>query len=191
MPIEHLVIACQENRSFDHYYGYAPQVQEAGFGPAAGCFQPDSSGGGKHYPFEFTSLTTADPPHSWSAVHHQVDGGAMDGFWQDAQDRIGDGDAAIGYYTARELPFYYSLFDDSALCANYYCRPRRTAAARRVRSQRARAAVGRLAAREGGAAGVGPAGRAHLDAEADRGASRAADAHEPQRRLRRVDPDRI
>jgi phospholipase C len=23
-PIRHLVIACQENRSFDHYYGYAP-----------------------------------------------------------------------------------------------------------------------------------------------------------------------
>ena len=32
-PIEHLVISCQENRSFDHYFGYAPQVQAAGFGP--------------------------------------------------------------------------------------------------------------------------------------------------------------
>jgi phospholipase C len=119
-PIEHLVIACQENRSFDHYYGYAPQVQAKGFGPPAGYFQPDSSRG-KHYPFEFTSLTTPDPPHSWSAVHQQVDGGKMDGFWQAAQDRIGDGDAAIGYYTASELPFYYSLLDNSALCANYHC----------------------------------------------------------------------
>jgi phospholipase C len=63
-PIEHLVIACQENRSFDHYFGYAPQVQAAGFGPSAGYFQPDA-GGGKHTPFEFTSLTTPDPPHSW------------------------------------------------------------------------------------------------------------------------------
>src|SRR6266436_1779564 len=42
-PIEHLVIACQENRSFDHYFGYAPQVQAAGYGPPAGYYQPDSN----------------------------------------------------------------------------------------------------------------------------------------------------
>jgi len=119
-PIRHLVIACQENRSFDHYFGYAPQVQEKGYGPPAGYFQPDSSGV-EHYPFEFTSVTTPDPPHEWSSVHEQYAGGAMDGFWQSCQDAIGDGDAAMGYYTARELPFYYSLLDDSALCANYFC----------------------------------------------------------------------
>jgi phospholipase C len=120
-PIKHLVIACQENRSFDHYYGYAPQVQaHKGFGPPKGYFQPDSAGG-KHFPFEFTSLSTPDPPHSWTAVHAQYDGGKMDGFWQVAQTAIGDGDAAIGYYTANELPFYYSLFANSALCANYHC----------------------------------------------------------------------
>jgi phospholipase C len=30
---------------------------------------------------------------------------------------------ALGYYTAEELPFYYSLFDapDAALCATYFC----------------------------------------------------------------------
>src|SRR6266516_748038 len=93
-PIEHVVIACQENRSFDHYYGYAPQVQAKGYGPPAGYFQPDS-GGGKHYPFEFTSLTTPDPPHGWNAVHQQYDNGKMDGFWQAG--------------------------DNSALCANFFC----------------------------------------------------------------------
>jgi phospholipase C len=119
-PIEHLVIACQENRSFDHYFGYAPAVQAAGYGPGPGYVQPDANGG-EHVPFEFTSLTTDDPPHGWSSVHQQWDGGQMDGFWQASQDAIGSGDAAIGYYTASELPFYYSLFDDSALCANYFC----------------------------------------------------------------------
>jgi phospholipase C len=119
-PIEHLVIACQENRSFDHYFGYAQQVQDAGYGPPPGYFQPDS-GGGEHFPFEFTSLRTPDPPHSWTRVHQQYDGGAMDGFWQAAEDALGDGDAAIGYYTGNELPFYYGLFADSALCANYFC----------------------------------------------------------------------
>src|SRR5712691_9663328 len=119
-PINHLVIACQENRSFDHYFGYARQVQAAGVGPPDGYSQPDAAGN-PHRPFEFTSLTTPDPPHSWSAVHEQWDGGAMDGFFKSSAARIGNGDAAIGYYTAAELPFYYSLFDDSALVANYFC----------------------------------------------------------------------
>ncbi len=120
VPLRHIVISCQENRSFDHYFGYAPQVQAAGFGPPPGYSQPDAAGN-PHYPFEFTSLTTADPPHSWNAVHEQWNGGAMDGFYRSSAARIGDGDAAIGYYTAQELPFYYSLFEDSALVVNYFC----------------------------------------------------------------------
>jgi len=113
-PIEHLVIACQENRSFDHYYGYAPQVQAAGFGPPAGYSQPDGQGGSVA-PFEFTALSTPDIDHSWNAVHGEWDSGAMDGFYTT------DGINCMGYYTASELPFYYSLFDNSALCANYHC----------------------------------------------------------------------
>src|SRR5438045_2438867 len=83
-PLRQVIISCQENRSFDHYYGYAAQVQAKGFGPPPGYFQPDASGG-KHYPFEFTSLTTSDPPHWWQAVHDQVDGGKMDHFYIDSQ----------------------------------------------------------------------------------------------------------
>jgi phospholipase C len=113
-PIRHLVISCQENRSFDHYFGYAPQVQAKGFGPPRGYSQPDGSGGRK-FPFELTQLSTADPAHSWSAVHQQYDGGKMDGFY------VSSGEVAIGYYTARELPFYYDLFRSSGLCANYFC----------------------------------------------------------------------
>jgi phospholipase C len=115
-PIRNVIISCQENRSFDHYFGYAPQVQAAGFGPPAGYTQPDADGN-PHAPFEFTSLTTDDPPHYWSAVHDQWNGGAMDGFFKSSADNLGDGNAAIGYYTATELPFYYSLLDNSALVA--------------------------------------------------------------------------
>src|SRR5215217_3197643 len=119
-PIGQVMISCAENRSFDHYFGYAPQVQAAGFGPPSGYSQPDAAGN-PHYPFEFSSLTTPDPPHSWNAVHEQWNGGAMDGFYKSSAARIGDGDAAIGYYTAAELPFYYSLLDDSALVGNFFC----------------------------------------------------------------------
>jgi phospholipase C len=119
-PIQHLVVSCQENRSFDHYYGYAPQVQARGFGPPPGYTQPDAAGVG-HAPFELTALRSVDPPHGWNDVHDQYNGGKMDGFFRNAALRTGDGNNAIPYYTATELPFYYSLFRNSGLCANYFC----------------------------------------------------------------------
>jgi phospholipase C len=115
-PIRNLVISCQENRSFDHYFGFAPDVQRRGFGPPAGFSQPDEVGG-VHRVFHQTALRTRDPRHSWAASHLQYDGGRMGGFFDSS------GEVALGFYTAAELPFYYSLFDapDAALCANYFC----------------------------------------------------------------------
>ena len=118
-PLRHIVISCQENRSFDHYFGYAAQVQARGFGPPPGYTLPDMAGQG-HAPYELTALETPDPPHSWTAVHRQWNNGAMDGFYREAQ-RAGIADAATGYYTANELPYYYSLFGEAGLCANYFC----------------------------------------------------------------------
>ena len=114
LPIEHVIISCQENRSFDHYFGYAPPVQAAGFGPDANYSQPDGNGG-VVVPYEFTALSTDDVGHSWTDVHGEWNNGAMDGFYTT------DGNAAMGYYTAAELPFYYSLLDEFTLCGNYFC----------------------------------------------------------------------
>jgi phospholipase C len=119
-PLRHIVISGQENRSFDHYFGFAPQVRAAGFGPGPGYTQPDAAGG-THAPIELESPTSSDPPHDWHAVHEQHNGGKMDGFFTTTQRSNGDGTAAMVYYTARELPFYYSLFERFGLCANYHC----------------------------------------------------------------------
>jgi phospholipase C len=113
-PLRTLVISCQENRSFDHYFGYARQVQRAGYGPPPGYTEPDGAGG-RIAPYELTATRTSDPDHSWAGTHAGVDGGRMDGFVERS------GPVAIGYYTARELPFYYSLFSTAGLCANYFC----------------------------------------------------------------------
>src|ERR1051325_6701553 len=110
-PLRHIVIACQENRSYDHYFGMS--LGPSGYGPRADYTQPDGNGG-TFAPFEFTALSTPDIPHSWSAVHAQWDNGLMDGFYTT------DGSNGMGYYTSRELPFYYSLLDNSALCGNYH-----------------------------------------------------------------------
>jgi len=111
-PIRHVVVSCQENRSFDHYYGFAPFA--GAHGVPAGYTQPDGRGG-TVAPFHFTALSTPDVGHSWSAMHATWDGGAMDGFYTT------NGIDSLGYYTAAELPFYYSLFKDFTLCANYCC----------------------------------------------------------------------
>jgi phospholipase C len=115
-PIRNLVICCQENRSFDHYFGFAPQVRRAGFGPPAGAFQVDAAGA-RHTLLHQTALSTRNPDHSWAGVHRQYGGGRVDGFYASS------GDVALGYYAADDLPYYSSLLDDpeAALCVRYFC----------------------------------------------------------------------
>ena len=111
-PLQHVIVDLQENRSFDHYYGFASFAGKAGVPP--GYTQPNGSGG-TVAPYHFTSLTTPDIGHNWSATHAEYDRGAMDGFYTT------DGINCMGYYTAGDLPFYYSLHDTSTLCTNYFC----------------------------------------------------------------------
>jgi phospholipase C len=111
-PLEHVIISMQENRSFDHYFGYAPWIET--YGPPDGYSQPDGLGGSVA-PYHFDSLATPDIPHSWGAVHEQWNGGAMDGFYTNA------GINALGYYTEADLPFYYDLHEESALAVNFFC----------------------------------------------------------------------
>jgi phospholipase C len=107
-----VIVDIQENRSFDHYYGYAQFVGR--YGVPSGYKQPDSYGGFVK-PYHLATLTTADIAHSWDDTHREFNGGAMDGFFAN------DGRLAMGYYTAADLPFYYSLFESSTLCVNYFC----------------------------------------------------------------------
>ena len=105
-------MSCQENRSFDHYFGFAPFAGASGV--PSGYSQPDGHGG-TVAPYRFTALSTPDVGHGWSAMHATWDGGAMDGFFTT------NGIDCLGYYTAAELPFYYSLFPEFTLCGNYCC----------------------------------------------------------------------
>jgi len=111
-PINHVVVDMQENRSFDTYFGFAPWAGR--FGVPSGYSQPNGNGG-TVIPYHFTSLSTPDIGHSWSATHSEWDRGGMDGFFTT------DGINCMGYYTQADLPFYYSLFDSSTLCGNYFC----------------------------------------------------------------------
>ena len=115
-PIRNLVICCQENRSFDHYFGFAPEVQRRGFGPPPGYSQPDAAGT-QHPVFHQTARCGARPE---PLVGRRRTSSTTAAGW--TASTASSGDVAIGYYTAQELPFYYGLFDDpeAALCPTYF-----------------------------------------------------------------------
>jgi phospholipase C len=112
-PIKHVIIVAQENRSFDHYYGYYPAAVSAGYGVPPGWGQPDGMGGTVS-PTHLSSPISSDPLHDWVATHAEWDQGGMDGFYTTS------GSVALGYYDASDLSYYYGLADQFTLCANYF-----------------------------------------------------------------------
>jgi phospholipase C len=85
--IKHIVIACQENHSFDTYFGYYPK--SGNFGIPAGYSQPDGKGG-TVTPHKFLISDTNDIAHDWHTIHREWNNGKMDGFY------ITDGASALG-----------------------------------------------------------------------------------------------
>src|SRR5438876_8280106 len=88
-PIQHVLLGCNENRSFDHYYGYAPFV--GSYGVPAGYSQPDGNGG-TVTPSHLTSGISPNPKHDWAHIHTEWNRGAMNGFY------VANGAGALGYY---------------------------------------------------------------------------------------------
>src|SRR5712691_8834982 len=64
--IKHIVIACQENRSFDTYFGYYPRA--GSFGIPQDYSQPDGKGG-RVKPYHFRLHDTKDIAHDWQTIH--------------------------------------------------------------------------------------------------------------------------
>jgi len=110
-PISHVLVACQENRSFDEYFGYYRRARA--FGVPAGYAQPDGKGGSVS-PHHFWFPISRDVSHSWHAIHSEWNNGRMDGFVKT------DGRDALGYYDGSDLPYYYALADTFTLCGNYF-----------------------------------------------------------------------
>src|SRR6266700_4980361 len=109
--IKHIVFACQENRTFDNYFGYYPKAGK--FGVPAGYTQPDGKGG-TATPYHFRLHDTRDIHHDWQTIHREWNNGKMDGFF------TADGKSSLGYYNGSDIPYYYSLADSFTLCGNYF-----------------------------------------------------------------------
>jgi phospholipase C len=110
-PIDHILIASQENHSFDNYFGYYPRA--GAFGVPSNYSQPDGNGGTVTPQHAFLPIG-ADPSHTWQSIHSEWNKGAMDGFYTT------DGSAALNYYDGSDLSYYYSLADAFTLCGYYF-----------------------------------------------------------------------
>ena len=119
--IKHVVILCQENRSFDHYFGKFAGGQLGSPGNRPEVFDPNAtyaaSTGTKYKPFHIDYFCDFDPDHYWDASHAKWNGGLMDG-WVKAE---GDEPFAVGYYDEPDHIYHVQLADAFTLADNYFC----------------------------------------------------------------------
>lgn len=115
IPVDHVVIVMQENRSFDHYFG---DLEHEGVdGLREGMSNPDAQGS-RVEPFHDADLCTDEVAHTWSASQRQWNGGRMDGF---VTTNDPGGERAMAFYEASDLPFYHALAKTFAISDRHFC----------------------------------------------------------------------
>ena len=112
--LDHIVVLCMENRSFDHYLGWVKGAD----GRQAGLSYRDDHGAAHktHHLLERQGCGFADPDHSYEGGHLQFNKGKIDGFRKGAND-----DFALGYYEEPDLPFYGPLLKHATTFDRYFC----------------------------------------------------------------------
>ncbi len=130
IPIDTVVIAMMENRSFDHYFQKAPAAGIPVEVAPDDFSNPDPTGKPVTI-FRDKTYCIADPAHGWTPVHAQYNGGKMDGF---VKTNAGDsehlacgpltglkGDRAMSYYEEADVPLTYFLARNFAVADHYHC----------------------------------------------------------------------
>ena len=121
--IEHVIVLIQENRSFDHYFGTLSGVR--GFNDKKGraAFTQKGTDGKTLRPFHLPEDCLPDLTHDWVPQHQSWAGGHMSGFLaaHEQADPAGVGPETMGYYTRKDIPFYYALADAFTICDGYHC----------------------------------------------------------------------
>jgi phospholipase C len=116
MPIEHIVIAMQENHSFDMHLG---RLNDSAFygsdvdGITPEMFNLDAHGK-PVYAYHEGSRCIMDTNHQWSADHRAWNQGRNDQFV------LANGSRVMGYYDQTELPYYYALANQFAVADRYF-----------------------------------------------------------------------
>jgi len=130
IPIKHILIVMQENRSFDHYFMKLPENGQTDVEVAPATYTNPDTMGNQVAPFHDTRYCFADTNHEWAGSHQEYDSGKMDGFIL-ANDNVGmppphplpdsmSGVRAMAYYDATDIPFYYWLANEFTIADHYH-----------------------------------------------------------------------
>ena len=111
--LDHIVVLCMENRSFDHYLGWV----KGATGRQRGLEYLDEEGvaHATHHLATYTGCGSNDPSHSYNGGRIQLNGGACDGFRRGSND-----DLALGYYTRDDLALTSQLVDTFTVCDHWF-----------------------------------------------------------------------
>jgi phospholipase C len=122
MPFDHIIVVMMENHSFDNLFGdlgrTRSDVDALSFdatGHATNA-NPGIHGSVTSYPQPDTAQTKK-VTQSWAASHHQINGGAMDGFVHS----VPGAHEPMAYYTPEVLPFAYSLAEQFTIGDRWFC----------------------------------------------------------------------
>jgi phospholipase C len=128
IPVDHIVIVMQENRSFDHYFQKLPEHGQPEVEVAPVDFT-NPGVDGNPVPIHRSKLPCiADTAHSWAAVDRQIADGRMDGFVLTSEGysegmtpaELLMGDRSMEYLDEPDMPFYYGLARDFAIADHYH-----------------------------------------------------------------------
>jgi phospholipase C len=121
IPVNHIVVLMQENRSFDHYF--AQLAKRDADRPAPHTSNPNPLGGAPVEIFHQRDYCeVADLDHGWNGTHREWNGGAMDGFAIENADPLDpSGSRTMGYYRKRDLRYYHALYRTFAMSDRHFC----------------------------------------------------------------------
>ncbi len=119
IPVEHVLVLMQENRSFDSYFSHLPAYGQPDVEvPPAGWSMLDSAGHTVTPTHDSTQYCFDDTTHSWDGSHREWNNGANDGFVS-ANDP--NGARSLFYYDETDIPFYYALASTFAIADHFHC----------------------------------------------------------------------
>jgi phospholipase C len=119
IPIDHVIVIMQENRSFDHYLG---RLVAQGYYQASELDAPDGgwsnadTDGGLVYPHPDDAYCYG-VNHSWGAMHDDWDDGKLDHF---VTQNDPNGQRTFFYEDDTVIPFYYALASTFAVGDRYF-----------------------------------------------------------------------
>ena len=124
-PIQHLIVLMQQGHSFDNYFGTYPGAEGIRPGTCLPLRTTQTANKGARLkdcvrPYHLGNSLIDDLDHGAGTWRRQYDKGRMDGFVF-AYRRLGlSGNTAMGYYDARDIPFYWNVARSYVLFDHFF-----------------------------------------------------------------------